>query len=114
MHGQQNIKISYLVVVVVVVVVAVVVVVVVVMVMVVLMMMAVKMVKISHFQKKADLVCWQATDLYQYTIHIGNQLFILHTTKENLFFSFKFIVDKNYTIYWEFTINTFLLAQGAL
>ena len=65
-------------------------------------------------QKKPDLLCWQATDLYQYIIHIGNQLFILHTTNEKLFSSFQFIVDKNNTIYWEFTIHTFLLAQGAL
>jgi len=66
---------------------------------VVMVMMAVKMVKILHFQQKAELVCWQATDLYRYIIHISNQLFILHTTNEKLFTSFQFIVDKNYTIY---------------
>jgi hypothetical protein len=51
-----------------------VVVVAVVVVVVVVVAVAVKMVKILHFQKKkkADLVCWQAPDMYQYIIHIGN------------------------------------------
>jgi hypothetical protein len=56
---------------------------------VVFVVVATKMVKILHFQKKVDLVCWQA----QYIIHIRNHLFILRTTNEKLLSSFQFIGD---------------------
>jgi hypothetical protein len=48
-------------------------------------------------KKEADLISWQATDLYQSIIHICIQLFILHSANEKCLSSFQFILRKSYT-----------------